>query len=515
MHPSSRLPRWLRSARTWSVLGILAPIGMLAISGLMLLELRNDAWDKAGQTSRNLLEVIERDIARNVEIIDLSLRGVVDKLFAPGVLEADPDLRQLILFDRTTTATDMGVLLVLNEHGDTMFDSLSVPARKLNNADREYFRAHAERDDLGLFISKPLVSRLLKEPIIVLSRRIAKPDGRFGGIVSASLKLSYFHRLFQNIGLGAGGAINLYLRDGTRLMRHPYVEADIGTRVAESPLFQRFLREGRGAFVGTSTRDGVERFYTHTSIPGLPLLLHVALGTEEIEAEWRAKALVIGLMVLALCSLTIVLSLLFGRELRRRAAMQAELTRLSRTDVLTDLSNRRRFEEELAGTWGDPASWDLPRALLVIDADHFKAINDRHGHAVGDAVLKGLARCLSASAKGRDDLVCRVGGEEFVVLLPGAGEADALRIADRIHAQVAKLSFGTAGLAQGAVTVSIGVACAAGGGRSSMDGRALYRLADAAVYAAKAQGRNQTRRAELPAPAEPAAARAMSWVDAG
>ncbi len=84
--------------------------------------------------------MIERDITRNIEIIDLSLRGVVDKLFAPGVLEADPALRQLILFDRTTTATDMGVLLVLNEHGDTMFDSQSVPARKLNNADREYFR---------------------------------------------------------------------------------------------------------------------------------------------------------------------------------------------------------------------------------------------------------------------------------------------------------------------------------------------------------------------------------------
>ncbi|WP_204268005.1 hypothetical protein, partial [Escherichia coli] len=69
----SRLARLLRSTHTWIGLGVLAPLGMLMVSGLMLLDLRQDAWDKAEQTSRNLLQVIERDIARNVEVIDLTL----------------------------------------------------------------------------------------------------------------------------------------------------------------------------------------------------------------------------------------------------------------------------------------------------------------------------------------------------------------------------------------------------------------------------------------------------------
>ena len=94
----------LGSAQAWIVLSLLAPLGMLAVSGLMLLDMRRDAWEKAEQTSKNLLQVIERDIARNAEIFDLSLRAVVDNLKAPGVAEVSPELRQIILFDRAASA---------------------------------------------------------------------------------------------------------------------------------------------------------------------------------------------------------------------------------------------------------------------------------------------------------------------------------------------------------------------------------------------------------------------------
>ena len=192
-----RLPHAFQSSHTWIALSVLAPIGMLIVSGLMLLDLRRDAWDRSEQTSRNLLQIIERDIARNFEIIDLSLQAVVDNLRAPETAEASPRARQMILFDRAATAKDLGVMLVLDETGDSIFDASAVPARKVNNADREYFQAHKARADLGLYISKPVISRLTGAPIVVLSRRINKPDGSFGGIVLGSLKLSYFTRLFD------------------------------------------------------------------------------------------------------------------------------------------------------------------------------------------------------------------------------------------------------------------------------------------------------------------------------
>ena len=485
-----RLSKRLRSARTWIALGVLAPIGMLVVSGLMLLDLRRDAWDKAKQTSENLLQVIEHDISRNIEIIDLTLQAVVDNLKAPGVAEASPELRQLILFDRAASARDLGVMLVLDENGDVIVDSSAWPPRKLNNADRDYFQAHKAHRDLGLVMSGPLVSRLTGARIVVLSRRIDKPDGTFGGIVLGSLKLSYFTRLFDQIGLGPDDAINLYLRDGTRLIRYPYEEADIGANIAGSPTFDRFASERSGAFVAVSVRDGVERHYAFTHVGDWPLILNVALATDTIESAWRNKALVISGIVLALCGLTIFLSLLYGRDLRRRAALQAELAELSCTDVLTGLPNRRRFEEVAERVWATARRTHKPFALLVVDADHFKRYNDHYGHSVGDEVLKGLAKSLRASVHRPDDLVARVGGEEFVILLPETDTDGALRIADKLHASVASLAVPSAGIGAGEVTVSVGVAVGPATTASPQD---LFERADAALYAAKEGGRNQTR----------------------
>ena len=491
-----RLVRWLWSVHAGIVLSVLASVGMLLVSGLMLHDLRQDAWEKAEQTSKNLLQVIERDIARNIEIIDLSLRGVIDNLKAPGAAEASPELRQLILFDRAATARDMGVMLVLDENGDSIIDAAAVPPRKTNNADRDYFQAHQARADLGLYISRPLVSRLTGTRMLVLSRRISKSDGSFGGVVLGTLKLSYFTGLFNHLGLGLDGAINLYLRDGTRIMRHPYNEADIGVNIAGTPNFDRFVHEGAGSFVGTSVRDAVVRHYAFTGIGDLPLVLNVALAADEIEAGWRAKALVISLIVLTLCGLTTGLALLFGRELRRRTAIQAELARLSQTDALTGLPNRRQFEKASDRAWRSALRSDKLLSLLIVDADHFKRYNDRYGHAIGDEVLKNLAHSLSASVHRPDDLVCRVGGEEFVLLLPDTDQAGALRIAERVHAEVSMLMVASAGIGAGLVTVSVGLASAAPRADGTTTVADLYRRADAALYEAKAGGRNQTRCAD-------------------
>lgn len=508
------LGRRLGSARTWIALGVLAPVGMLAISGLMLVELRHDAWDKAEQTSKNLLQVIERDIARTIETYDLSLQAVVDNLKAPGLAAVSPELSQLILFDRAATARDMGVMLVLDENGDSIIDAGAVPARKANYTDRAYFQMHRARADLGLFISQPLASRLLGERVIVLSRRIDKPDGAFGGVVLGTLKVSYFRRLFDRIGLGRDGAINLYHRDGTRIMRYPSVEADIGASIAGTANFNSFLRERSGGFVAASVRDGIERYYAFMQVADLPLVLNVALSTTEIEAGWRRKALVISLIVLVLCGLTIALSLLFGRELRRRTAMQAELATLSRTDMLTGLSNRRCFEDAFTRAWDGACRTRKPLSLLIVDADHFKRFNDRYGHPVGDEILKGLSRRLSASVHRPQDLVCRVGGEEFVILLPDTDDAGALRIAQTVHAEVSTLAIGAAGIAAGAVTVSIGLASAVPDGARTVAAPDLYRLADAALYEAKTGGRNQTRRAHSQGAAAGPQARVLHLVGA-
>jgi diguanylate cyclase (GGDEF)-like protein len=175
--------------------------------------------------------------------------------------------------------------------------------------------------------------------------------------------------------------------------------------------------------------------------------------------------------------------------------VQAELAALSRTDVLTGLPNRRCFEDRFGVALEAARREAHPPALLIVDADHFKRYNDRYGYLVGDEVLKGLACRLCASVHRPEDLVSRIGSEEFAILLPDTDEAGALRIAERVHAEVSMLATGSAGIEAGAVTVSIGLACAVPGGRRAGPQPDLYRLADDALYAAKNGGRNQTRSA--------------------
>jgi two-component system cell cycle response regulator len=159
-------------------------------------------------------------------------------------------------------------------------------------------------------------------------------------------------------------------------------------------------------------------------------------------------------------------------ELRRRAV---ELEQVSRTDHLTGLPNRRHVEEQLRFVLSSALRHDHPAAVLVIDVDHFKAINDVRGHAAGDLVLVEVARTLAASVR-TEDILGRWGGEEFIVIAPHTPREAAAVLAERLRSAVAATT---------PVTVSIGAACT-----SEVDIR-LLEVADRNLYAAKTAGRNQ------------------------
>jgi diguanylate cyclase (GGDEF)-like protein len=168
-----------------------------------------------------------------------------------------------------------------------------------------------------------------------------------------------------------------------------------------------------------------------------------------------------------------------------RKLLELKYERLASTDPLTDLPNRRFFEDNARIELERLRRFGGAMSLLMIDLDKFKLINDRYGHAAGDAVLKRFAsRCRSVLRDS--DLFARIGGEEFVVLLFGTDEAGAMLLAERIRSSVADLRVRTAaGTIR--VTSSIGVASIRASDRSIA---AALNRADQALYAAKAAGRN-------------------------
>src|SRR5690554_5587530 len=140
------------------------------------------------------------------------------------------------------------------------------------------------------------------------------------------------------------------------------------------------------------------------------------------------------------------------------AANRARLVQSGLTDALTGWSNRRYLEARLHEEISRCRREDSPLACLMIDVDHFKAVNDRHGHLVGDEVLRGVARRIGTEVRG-SDVAARYGGEEFVILLPGTEAAAGAVLAERIRAVVESRPFGAGGDRDPVpVTVSIGVA---------------------------------------------------------
>jgi diguanylate cyclase (GGDEF)-like protein len=172
---------------------------------------------------------------------------------------------------------------------------------------------------------------------------------------------------------------------------------------------------------------------------------------------------------------------------KRRAEQRArEATLLASTDELTGIANRRAFMGQLDREIAGAAEFGWPLAVAMFDVDHFKAVNDRYGHAVGDRVLQLIAARAAAVVRG-GDLVGRLGGEEFGILMPGASLQEAAVVAERLRR--AMETAGELDESLPAVTISVGIATR----EKQRDAAELLAAADVALYAAKGEGRNRVR----------------------
>ena len=198
---------------------------------------------------------------------------------------------------------------------------------------------------------------------------------------------------------------------------------------------------------------------------------------------WVAVAIIIFPMI------TMLLALQTSQRL------QEEINEQARRDVLTGAFNRRAFEEHATREWTLAERQGLPLSMLAVDIDHFKSINDRYGHQTGDATLTQVS-CAAQTSLRASDIWCRYGGEEFVALLPNTTLEQAKAIAERLRAAV-ETAVITTSTGTISVTVSIGVA---EGAPPQGHWTNVLAISDAALYEAKAKGRNQVVAGEASRP---------------
>lgn len=361
-----------------------------------------------------------------------------------------------------------------------------------------------------------------------ISMEVAVPfqnaAGRFLGVLAAQLNFAGIQQPVRDLVAGRDGRVVAVRRDGEAFV-------SIGRALAPMPeTTLRTLEQAEGATVAYDAADGVSVLGVLAHVPGTEWMVVAEIPARTAFAEMRRQRnttmLLVFVLLLVVGSLGYLLGLLIVLPLERlaRAADQvaggdldvhipvsgdgevsqltgvfndmvrrlrdgrAELERLSVTDDLTGLANRRQLDDELAREVQRSERHAHPFAVLMLDVDRFKVFNDTHGHPAGDAVLEQLAQILRDSAR-EVDTAARYGGEEFFLILPETSVDGAVAIAERIRARTEAHRFAIDGVAaEVTVTVSIGCAVFPDHARTP---EALIEAADQALYRSKQGGRNR------------------------
>lgn len=496
-------PRKNRTLRATVAFVVSICLALLAVDAWLIWKARVANFRQATVATTNLTRAVSQQMNAMFSEVGHVLDSLGYELERADITPAVLERLQPVLVNQVATIDQVHGLFVYDAVGRWIAHSEPVVGPNANNADRAYFIHHRDNPSKQWYIGAPIVSRSTQVWIIPVSRRIDDAEGRFAGVVLATVRLDYVLRLMGAFDIGRRGAIALIQGNGTIMARLPFAQDDLGRSIVGSPLYELLRADRAGMSEARSPVDGVRRLVSFQHLPDHPLIIAVAPAEDDLLQEWRTSSIIQSAWILSLCVLIGVggsrIVALVRQRWRTELSLQqalgelewanAQLAELARHDGLTGLSNRRHFDQQFDQAFRQAQRHDRPLALVMIDVDFFKRYNDLYGHPEGDRCLQRVAAAVQSAVRRPGDLVARYGGEEVVVLLPETDDAGAVVVAEAIRAAVLALDIPHEGNPVGRVSISAGVAARLPGD-SAADGAGLLQRADRGLYAAKAAGRN-------------------------
>lgn len=533
----SRLTRGIWPGTIRLRLSLIIVFAVVTLATMRLVNLAHEGEHAIAKARSQAIELAKAGVMSGLDVVDQARMSTDILAQVPALLTGTPAECSLLLADVQRTRPWAVGFHVLDTTGMIVCSS----AREtigVNLADRPYVQQAIAR---GEFVAGDfIVGRQSGVPMIGSAMPVFGKSGELRRVIVATISTKWFSKLATELAAANHGS-SITLIDGSGIV---LADAPESSERVGSPLESESMRAGlermQDSSFDAAGNDGQRRIYGVAALPDSNALLLIGLSYADVESSIvRSRqqalaelALLIVLMGAAiwvfgsrslerpirqllvhtrqigrgrlearldssrwpreLAMLAQTMNLMAARLERRNSQLhvaQEKLRRQTLTDPLTNLANRRAFDDHFADMWKDAYTGQTPLSLAIIDADYFKGYNDTYGHVAGDAVLQQLAGVLSQMAKASSGVAARLGGEEFAMLLPGLDEHEALGLADRVCIAVSDLFVEHAGAPLENFTVSIGVAGLIPQGKD-VD-RLLLRSADAALYAAKASGRNR------------------------
>jgi diguanylate cyclase (GGDEF)-like protein len=521
---------------------ILSALPMLAMIVYGTVEQRFVAAEREHDDLRRLALVAARD---NAHIIESARQLLVALAQLAPTVQHDAAVCQRALADLLQHTGDIYYGMGIHDRNGDLICNASPTQASVNVQDRLYFRV--ARDTARFSIGTYQVGRISQQPSINFGYPVIA--GReLIGVAYVALQLDSFHRGVAKMPLPAGAMLAVIDGNGTILAAHAETDGGIGEKIAPA-ILKTVLRAKEGVF-DESGAHGEARWFAFESIADNPdgsnaLKVVVSIPRTVIFDE-SDRNLVRNLVGIGLSLLFLLVVARYGVErfflrnirkllataaqvkagdLTARTGMRSSEDELSQigaafddmgqalherdarlrhalqdlqhdavTDALTGLHNRRHLGEYLPREIARAARGADKLALLLLDLDHFKRVNDTFGHGAGDAVLTAIASVLKARTRA-GDAVFRHGGEEFLVVLPDTEAQSALQRAETLRRAISELQLRHEGQDLGRQTASFGVAVFPLHGNREPE---LMRAADEALYSAKEQGRDRVVLASVP-----------------
>ncbi|HWJ50586.1 MAG TPA: diguanylate cyclase [Solirubrobacteraceae bacterium] len=362
---------------------------------------------------------------------------------------------------------------------------VGAPAVLLAQSQAHNARGVEQRFGLRASIAASFSGAFLQERDLHQSRRAGDPLSRTD-VLGAVAPLGRY--LASVVPLSGAGA---YIVDqsGMVIVSNAPGQAPARALLAIDPDLARAAGHSSEGTVDSRTRG--ESWFASRPIAGTPwrvvLTAPSSLVFQAIRgpSQWVPWILFAAFAILGLAALAMFDRLIASR--RRLTRLNRELDRVARIDSLTEIHNRRHVEEALRAALGTARRHGSDLALLLVDIDRFKDFNDSRGHLAGDRALRHVAARLADSLRV-EDVLGRWGGEEFIVVLPGADAECAVMVAERLRAHIASSDLDISAAESCLLTVTIGVSCWV-----DQDAEDLINQADTALYRGKADGRNRVR----------------------